>query len=167
MQDAGSAKKNWKVRSLTSDFCDSLPSAMRTTNDETRCDPLAGLRSAALIAIVFGAIAAVGLLRHAQQHPPPLLVFLFLIWVAAPFGLLGAANLFSKAWPIPVRKTLYVSTFVVVVVSLAIYVDDNFAHRAAHPAGVWVVVPPASVIVSGLTLAIAALRVRRRLEPNE
>ncbi len=135
---------------------------MRTTNDETRGDPLAGLRSAALIAALFGAVAAIGLLRRAQQHPPPLLVFLFLIWVAAPFGLLGVANWFSKGWPVAVRKTLYFLTFAVAAASLAIYVDDNFAHRTAHRAGVWVAVPPASIIASALVLGLAGWRARSR-----
>jgi hypothetical protein len=130
-------------------------------------DPLAGLRSSALIAVVFGAVAAIGLLRHAQQHPPRLLAVLFVIWVSTPFAVLGVASLFSTPWSLPVRKTLYVLTFVVVAVSLAIYVDDNFAHRTAHPAGVWVAVPPASVIISVIALGLAALRARSRPTPNE
>jgi hypothetical protein len=140
---------------------------MRTTNDETRRDPLAGLRSGALIAVVFGAVAAIGLLRHAQQHPPPLIVLLFVIWVAAPFALLGTANFLSKVWPLPIRKTLYVLTLVVVAASLAIYVDDNFGHRTTHPAKVWVAVPPASVIVSAFALGLAARRFRRRPTSDE
>jgi hypothetical protein len=121
---------------------------------------LAGWRSAAFIAVIFGAIGSIGLLRHAQQHPPVLLAVLFVIWVFAPFGLLGVANLLSKNWPIAVRKTLYVVTLAVTVASLSIYLDDNFFHRTAHPAGVWVAVPPVSVILSGVVIAIALWRTR-------
>ena len=129
-----------------------------------KSDPLAALRSVALITVVFGAVAAIGLLRHAQQHPPPMIVLLFVVWVFAPFGLLGIANLLSKTWPFAVRKTLYVLTFVVTAASLALYVEDNFAHRTAHRARVWVAVPPASVIVSAFVLGLVALRARRK--PN-
>ena len=123
--------------------------------DETAHDSLATLRSAALAAVVFGAIGSIGLLRHAQQHPPPLLAVLFVIWVFVPFGLLGLANLFSIRWPARVRTTLYVTTFVVTIGSVAIYVDNNIARRTAHPAAVWVAVPVAAVIVSAIALALA------------
>ena len=123
--------------------------------DETTRDSLAVLRSAALAAVVFGAIGSIGLLRHAQQHPPPLLAVLFVIWVFVPFGLLGLANLLSARWPARVRTTLYVTTFVVTIASVAIYVDNNISRRTAHPAAVWVAVPVAAVIVSTIALALA------------
>ena len=122
---------------------------------------LSGLRSAALIALVFGAVASIGLLRHAQQHPPPFLAVLFVIWVFAPFGLLGVANLRSRNWPVAVRKTLCFVSLAVTVASLAIYLDDSFSHRTTHPAGVWVAVPPAAVILSGVAIAIALWQARK------
>lgn len=127
-------------------------------NDETSRDSLAVLRTAALLAVLFGAIGSIGLLRHAQQHPPPLIVAGFVVWVLAPFGLLGIANLRSKQWPIAVRKTLYVSTLIITAASLAIYVDDNIAHRTAHPAGVWVAVPVAAVIIGAIVVGLAAAK---------
>src|ERR1043166_7027040 len=122
---------------------------------------LSGLRSAALVAVVFGAIASVGLLRHAQQHPPPFLAVLFVIWVVAPFAVLGITNLFSQRWPPGPRKTLYIVTLLVTIASLAVYGDDHFAHRTAHPAGVWVAVPPVSVILSGVAIAMALWQARK------
>jgi|ERR1041385_5691834 hypothetical protein len=122
---------------------------------------VSGLRSAALVAVVFGAIGSVGLLRHAQQHPPPFLAVLFVIWVVAPFAILGITNLFSQGWPLGARKTLYLVTLLVTITSLAVYVDDKFAHRTAHPAGVWVAVPPVSVILSGIAIAIALWQTRK------
>jgi ACR3 family arsenite efflux pump ArsB len=122
---------------------------------------LAGLRSAAFIAIVIGAIGSIGLLRHAQQHPPPLIVALFVVWVAAPFAALAVANVFSSPWSRNVRLTLYVTTLLVTVASLGIYYDDNIAHRTAKPAFVWVAVPPASVLLSAVALGFAMLIARR------
>ena len=121
-----------------------------------------GLQSAALAAVVIGAVGSVGLLRRAQQHPPALLVVLFVIWVVAPFGLLGVANLFSNRWTSALRTTLYVVTLCVTVASLVIYLDDNFAHRTAHPAAVWVAVPPASIIVTAIALGIGAMRGKKK-----
>jgi hypothetical protein len=122
----------------------------------------AALRSSALIAVVIGAVASIGLWRRAPQHPPPLLVVLFLIWILAPFGLLAVANILSTRWPSNVRVTLYVITLVVTAGCLAIYLDDSFSHRTAHPAGVWVAVPPASVIVSGIAIAVALWQARKK-----
>jgi multisubunit Na+/H+ antiporter MnhG subunit len=125
---------------------------------DERKNSLGGLRSAALVAVVFGAIGSIGLLRHAQEHPPPLIVVLFVVWVFAPFGLLGAANIFSNNWPATIRVTLYVVTLFVAAASLAVYLDDSIAHRTAKRAVVYVLVPPASGIVSAVALGIAALR---------
>ena len=125
--------------------------------DETSRDSLAVLRSVALLAVVFGAIGSIGLLRHAQQHPPPLIVAGFVVWVLAPFVILGVAILLSTRWPGRIRVTLCIVTLLVAAASLAIYIDDNIAHRAAKPAAVYVAVPPASVLAAGLALLIASL----------
>ncbi|HEX8898790.1 MAG TPA: hypothetical protein VF751_08850 [Chthoniobacterales bacterium] len=131
------------------------------SDTETAAELLAGLRSAALVALVIGAIGSIGLLRHAQQHPPQLLIVLFVIWVCAPFGLLAAANFLSHRWPIRVRMTLYLVTLLVTLLSLGIYVDNNVAHRTAHPAGVWVAVPPASVLLAAIVVGIAAFKAKK------
>ena len=131
-------------------------------NDETTGDSRAALRSVALLAAVFGAVGSIGLLRHAQQHPPPLIVAGFVVWVLAPFGLLGIANLRSTQWPVSVRTALYVTTLVVTIASLAIYLDANVASRTAHPAFIWVAVPPAAVIISLIAVGLAAWQVRNK-----
>ena len=122
---------------------------------------LAALRSAALVAALFGSIGSVGLLRHAQQRTPPMLVVLFVVWVAAPFVLLAVANLLSRRWSKHTNLTLYIVTLIVTIASLAIYVDDNIAHRTAKAAFVWVAVPPASVLVSVLAVGIAMVMDKR------
>jgi glucan phosphoethanolaminetransferase (alkaline phosphatase superfamily) len=126
--------------------------------DKTTRDSLATLRSLALLAVVFGAIGSIGLLRHAQKHPPPLLVAGFVVWVLAPFVILGTAILLSRRWPARIRATLCIVTLFVAAISLAIYLDDNIVHRAAKPAFVYVAVPPASVLAAGVALLIASLR---------
>lgn len=122
---------------------------------------LAGLRSVALIVLVFGGIGSIGFLRRAQQHPPPIVVVGFIVWVLAPFILLGIANILSPRWRRTVRVALFAMTLFVAAASLAIYFDDSVAHRTAKPAFVYVAVPPASVIISALGLWIAMLTARK------
>ena len=47
------------------------------------------LRAAALIAIPVGAAGAVALFFRAADHPPPLLVVLFILWLLSPFAVLA------------------------------------------------------------------------------
>jgi hypothetical protein len=119
------------------------------------------MRTTALVAVIAGAAGSIGLFLHAKQHPPPLLVVLFIIWVLAPFAVLGIAQLVSKRWAPGAQATLHVVTLAVAVVSLLIYGDDAMHHRTAHPAGVWVGVPPASVLASVVAISIAALVAKR------
>ncbi|MEY2482039.1 MAG: hypothetical protein QOK24_567 [Verrucomicrobiota bacterium] len=120
------------------------------------------LRAAGLIALVIGAAGSIGFLFHARQHPPPFLLALFVIWVLFPFAALGLAHVFSKRWSELTRTTL---SFVAVFVTLAtftIYADDAFAHRTAHPAFVYVAIPPASFLFAVIAVSIAAAISRMR-----
>jgi hypothetical protein len=123
---------------------------------------MAGLRVTALMATVFGAVGSVGLLRHAQEHPPPLLVVLFVIWVMAPFAALAVANIVSTRWPRAVRLTLYVATILAAFASIAVYLDDNISHRTAKKAFVYVAVPPVSVIACAVAVAAVAVVAKQR-----
>lgn len=126
---------------------------------------LAGLRSVALIILVFGAVAAIGLLRRAQQHPPLIVVVGFIAWVLAPFVLLALANILSPRWRRTARVTLFAVTLFVAVASLAVYFDDSIAHRTAKPAFVYVAVPPVTVLLSALVLGAAFLVGKKRALP--
>jgi hypothetical protein len=119
------------------------------------------MRASAILALVVGAAGSIGLMLHAKQHPPPLLVVLFVIWVLSPFAALGAAYRISKRWASGTQTTLHVVTVFIALASLLIYGDDAVNHRAAHPAFVYVAVPPASWLLGVIALLIAALRARR------
>jgi hypothetical protein len=127
---------------------------------------LAGLRSVALIVLVFGAVGSVGLLRRAQQHPPPIVVVGFIVWVLAPFVLLGIANILSARWRRTLCVTLFAVTLFVTAASLAIYLDDSIAHRTAKPAFVYVAVPPAAVLLSAVIIGVAALGAKKKNAGN-
>jgi hypothetical protein len=53
-------------------------------------------------------------------------------------------------------------TLVITLASLAIYLDDNIAHRTAKPAGVYVAVPPVTVILTGVGIAISTWQARKK-----
>ncbi len=116
------------------------------------------MRAAARIAVVVGALGSVTLMLYAgRSNRHSLVTVLFIIWVLAPFVALALARRMSEAWSSATRTTLQVVTLIVTVASLAIY-----SHRAMVPprstgAFVFVVVPPLSVLLVLLALAIAAL----------
>ena len=74
----------------------------------------------------------------------------------------GAANLLLPRWPVSLRKTLAIVTLFVAVASVAIYFDDNRAHRTAKPALVYVATPPATVLLSAVVVGVAFLAGKRR-----
>jgi hypothetical protein len=120
------------------------------------------LRAAGLIALFVGPAGSVAFFFYASQHPPLLLIVLFLIWILSPFAVLGAAHLISKRWSNLTRTMLYVVMLVVALGTLAVYGDDAMARRTAHAAAVYVIVAPASWLLIAIALSIAAIISRRR-----
>ncbi|MDP9099590.1 MAG: hypothetical protein M3N48_11460 [Verrucomicrobiota bacterium] len=123
---------------------------------------LTGLRLTAVIALVIGAAGSLGLWIHAARHPPPLLVVLFVAWVLSPYVVLGIGQVVAKRWAPGTRAALYWVTLLVAVASMGIYADDAVAHRTAHPAFVYVVVPPASWLVTVVAIGLGAWIAKRK-----
>lgn len=109
-----------------------------------------------------GALGSVTLMLYAgRSNRHYLVTVLFIIWVLAPFVALALGRRVSEAWSSATRTTLQIVTLIVTVASLAIY-----GYRAMFPprstgAFVFVIVPPLSVLLVLLALAIAALLSRR------
>jgi hypothetical protein len=120
------------------------------------------LRATALIAVLAGAVGSLGLMLLAGRRAPPLLIVLFAIWVLSPFIALALANVVSKRWSVLTRATLYSVMLVVTVASLAVYGADALTPRKAQAAFVYVVVPPASWLLSAIVVAVAGLVSGRR-----
>jgi hypothetical protein len=123
---------------------------------------LGPLRRAALIAVPIGAVSSIGFLFHASHRTPRLLLLLFVLWVLSPFVTGVLADLVSKRWSILTRATLYVVMLVVVLGSLATYLDDAWRPRKAQAAVVFVAVPLASLLLIGIAVSAAALVSRKR-----
>jgi hypothetical protein len=121
------------------------------------------LRGPALIAVLAGAVASVGLLlRAGRRNDSRLLMVLMAMWVLSPFVALVWAHVFSKRWSVLTRSTLYSLMLVLTLASLAIYIDAVVTPPRALAAFVFIVVPPISWLLAGVALPLAALISRRR-----
>ncbi len=125
--------------------------------------PMNMLRAAALIAVPAGAVGSVGLMLHAgRRNDSRILLALFALWVLSPFMALVLANLVSKLWSVHTRATLYSVMLVLTLGSLAIYGDVALGPPRAKTAFVFVVVPPASWLLTAIVVPTAALISGRR-----
>ena len=105
------------------------------------------LRTAALIAVVVGAVGSVGLTLHAGRHNNSrLLLILFALWVLSPFAALVVANVISK------RRAVQSVTLLITLGTLAIYGYVALGPPRAKTAPVFVVVPPVSWLLTAVVV---------------
>ena len=113
------------------------------------------------LALLVGAVGSLALMLYAGRSNTHVLITVgFIFWVLAPFALLALADRRSAKWAPSTQAALQVLTWLIVVGSLAIY-----AYRAAVPpqstgAFLFVLVPPVSVALVLVGLAIAAVMSR-------
>ena len=113
------------------------------------------------VAIIVGAAGSLVLLLYAGRSNTHLLITLgFIVWVLAPFALLALAERRSGSWSPLARTTLRAMALIIAAGSLGIY-----GYRAAFPprstgAFLFVIVPPVSVVLVSVALAIASLMSR-------
>jgi hypothetical protein len=135
-----------------------------STSKVSRVSPDGGfpglLRAVALIAAVAGAAGSLGLMLRAG-HPPLFLRVLFAIWVLSPFMALLLADIVSKSWSVITRATLHSVMLAITLSSLAIYAYVVLRPRQSTPTFVFLIVPPASCVLVGMVVLIAALISRR------
>jgi FtsH-binding integral membrane protein len=117
------------------------------------------LRTAALLAMPVGAAGAIVLFFRAADHPPPLVVVGFIVWLISPFVLLAGMRAASTRWSPAAQLTLHVVTVLIAAVSLLIYSGLLVVTRAGAPsAAPFVVVAPASWLITGIVVALAVRR---------
>lgn len=122
-----------------------------------------GVRTAALIASLIGAVGSAGfLLRATGRNPSALLVALLTVWVVSPFVALLWASFVSRKWPASTRAALHGVALVTALGSLAIYGADALWPRSAQGAFVFIVVPPASWLFGATIVSLAVFGLRRR-----
>lgn len=107
--------------------------------------------------LIAGALGSLALMLYAGRSNTHLLITIgFIFWVLAPFALLALAERRSGSWTPAMRATLGTLIWLVVIGSLAMY-----AYRAAVPprsrgAFLFVIVPPVSVVLILIALAVAS-----------
>jgi hypothetical protein len=113
------------------------------------------------VTIIVGAAGSLALLLYGGRSNTHLLItLLFIVWVLAPFALLALAERRSGSWPVRAQTTLRAVTLIIAAASLGVY-----GYRAAFPprttgAFLFVIVPPVSVILVLVALAISSLMSR-------
>lgn len=115
------------------------------------------IRGAVSLELIAGAVASVGLTGYAAVRvgAPAILHGLFAAWVLLPYIALAAAIAWTTERSVT-RRALEVITPVVALVSVAVYAA--VALGAARPrTAVFVLVPPASLIVIGVARVTIAL----------
>jgi len=124
---------------------------------------LVGLRGAALIAVVVGAVGTIFfMLRVGHNYSRIfLLLILFAIWDVSPFVALGLASKVSDRWPVLTRGTLYVLALIITLGSLAIYGRVALGPPRPQPAAAFLVVPLVSWLLIATVLPLAAFISRR------
>ena len=125
------------------------------------------LRSAALIAVLAGAVGSYGFMLHVGRHQSSvILIGLFTIWELSPFVALVYAHVVSKRWSALTRTTLYVMMLVLTLGSLAIYGTVALGPPRPQPAFVFIAVPLASWLLIAIVLSIAAFLAGRQSRPG-
>jgi hypothetical protein len=114
------------------------------------------LRRAGLLSIVIGAAGSVCFLLLAAQHPPAVLLVLFVLWVVSPFALLAAAEWISTTWSLSTRATLRGVMLAVTFASLVIYGGVVLIQPKAKTP-FFVLVPPVSWLLTAVAVSGASL----------
>jgi hypothetical protein len=119
------------------------------------------LRAAARMAASVCAAGSLVLTLYAGRHNQSrILMALFASWVLVPFiALVGAAKL-SKRWSIRSRAALDIVTLAFTLSSLAIYGYVALGPPRTRLAFVFVIVPPMSLLLLAMVVAIIELKTR-------
>lgn len=126
------------------------------------------LRAAARIAAVIGALGSAGLTLYVGRHNDSrILMTLFAIWVLIPFVALVAAAMLLRRWSHRSRAALDMVTLVFAASSLAIYAYVAFGPPRTKLAFVFVAVPPASLLLLAIIVAIIAWNVAQTKRPSQ
>ena len=117
------------------------------------------MRKAAMITAVIGGLLSVLLMIHAGRYNmPAVLIVLIGMWVLLPYDAMMIGNILSPRWSETTRVTLYRVTFLITLISVAIYASVAFGPPRPKPAFFFVVVPPLSLALIGISLLVARSR---------
>ncbi len=119
------------------------------------------LRPIAMIVLMCGALASLGLVLNAGRHTPALLLILFIGWVLSPFIALLIAYAISKRWLVIARVTLYSLMLIITIGSLVGY-SGVWSPPGTKPAAVFLIVPLSSWVIMVIVIPIVSRLSRGR-----
>ena len=111
-----------------------------------------------ITAIVGGLLSVMLMIHTGRYNMPAVLIVLIGMWVLLPYDAMMVGNILSPRWSEATRVTLYRMTFLVTLVSVAIYASAAFGPPRPKPAFFFVIVPPLSLALIGIALLIARSR---------
>jgi hypothetical protein len=111
---------------------------------------------------VLGALGAVGLVLWAgRASGQPFLMVIMSVWVVSPFVLLALGDVVATSrWPL-ISAAFHRVGPVLAVGSLVVYAAAAFAPRGTRTTPVFVLVPPISWLVIGVTALLSRERAGR------
>ena len=115
----------------------------------------------AIAAAALGGAASIGLLLAAGRNTPPVLLFLFVGWVALPFAVIAVVSFYSARWSRVTRQTTELAAVVIVPVSVAIYAYFTVWPPATTPARTWLLVPAISLLLIVIAVPTGSVFGRR------
>ena len=118
------------------------------------------LDTTALVAILAGAAASLGLLLRAGRSTPRVVIVLMAIWVLSPFAVLLAARAMAGRWRTLTRRTLAGTAILLAIASVAIYANDGLRPAGRPRAFLFVLVPPLSWLAIAASVSVASLVAR-------
>jgi hypothetical protein len=123
------------------------------SNDHSSTDPHARLRAAALTMMAVAVPVTLALMLYVgRRNQSWLLLAAFAFWISGPFAVLFAAHLWSGRWTTATRMALSMLMIAVALGTVVVYSTAAFGPPAWHRATAFVIVPPVSYVVIGVTL---------------
>jgi tryptophan-rich sensory protein len=113
-------------------------------------------RGAALMSVLLGAAASLGLMLWVGRHNKSLLlVLIFTVWVASPFAGLLWVHSNAKRREVSRQRSTYGLMLLISLGSIAVYAAAIFLMHLAKPAAPFLVVPAVSWVLVAILLGRA------------
>jgi hypothetical protein len=112
--------------------------------------------------VLAGALGSLAFTLRAGRSAPRLLLIAIAIWVLVPFVVVFLVDAVSRRWSVASQWALHTMMLLLAVLSLAVY-GAELVRPHSPPAFMFVLVPPASLLLMACVFAAATVVTHRRL----
>ena len=120
------------------------------------------LRSSAQGAVLAGGLGSLACTLRAGRNAPRLLLIAIAIWVLVPFVVVFLVDAVSRRWSAAPQSALHVLMVLLALFSLLVY-GAELVRPHTPPAFMFVLVPPASLLLMACVFGAATVVTHRRL----